>query len=73
MRAKEVVIWCDCEQGALFKTSLHNSEGVPVMFWITEDEKIYLQGYCSRCGREMDFLYSLVQLLFDCPSDLVPQ
>jgi hypothetical protein len=69
MRAKECVIWCSCEQGFLFKTSLKSRDGNPAFFWLTEDEHIFIRGYCSKCGEVIEFKYSIVQMLFDCPRD----
>lgn len=69
MKAKECVVWCHCEQGVMFKTALKNPVGIPVAFWVTEDEYLYFRGYCSKCGQEFEFKYSIIQLLFDCPSN----
>lgn len=69
MRAKECVIICDCEQGFLFKTSLKSREGKPAYFWLTEDECIFVQGYCSKCGEKVEFKYSIMRMLFDCPTE----
>lgn len=68
MRAKECIIFCDCE-GQMFKTSLKNPDGKFVTFWITEDEYIYFRGLCAKCGHEIEFRYSIIQMLFDCPKD----
>jgi len=69
MRAIECVIHCECEKGSLFKTSLKSRAGIPAFFWITEDECIFIKGYCSACGQEIEFKYSILQMLFDCPND----
>lgn len=68
MRARECIIFCDCE-GQMFKTSLRNAEGQLVAFWLTEDEYIYFRGLCAKCGHEIEFRYSIVKMLFDCPRD----
>lgn len=67
MRAREVCINCKCG-GAIIQTSLRNDEGLPVAFWLTEDEKILFRGWCSKCGEELQFKYPLLTLLFDAPS-----
>lgn len=69
MRAIECVIHCDCEKGMLFKTSLTDRNGNPAYFWLTEDEHIYVRGKCSHCGQDVEFKYSLMKMLFDCPKD----
>jgi hypothetical protein len=68
MRLKECVVWCNCEQGTMFKTSL-KKEGTKnnVLFILTEDERIYFQGYCSGCGQSIDWSTSIIDLLFSCP------
>lgn len=67
MRAKELNVYCHCGKGTICQTSLKNPDGLPVICWITEDEKIYFRGYCSKCGEEIEFSYPIMQLLFDCP------
>lgn len=69
MRAIECVINCHCEQGVLFKTALKDRNGSPAYFWITADEHLYVRGYCSKCGEIMEFKYSIMRMLFDCPKD----
>lgn len=68
MRAKECILFCECE-GQVFKTALRNPEGKFVAFWLTEDENIYFRGLCSKCGHEIEFKFSIVELLFECPRD----
>jgi prepilin signal peptidase PulO-like enzyme (type II secretory pathway) len=48
---------------------LVNEDGIPVAFYITEDEFIYFRGYCTKCGKEIEFRYSILEMLFDCPKD----
>lgn len=68
---KECVIWCDCEHGVIGKTSLRDTSGHPIAFYLTEDECIFLQGICTHCGHEIAFKCSIMQLLMDCPKDRV--
>lgn len=68
MTVLAMAIWCSCEHGTMFKTSITNNEGIPVMCEITSDEKILFRGYCSACGKEMEFSYPIMKLLFDCPN-----
>lgn len=64
-------IYCDCEQGVMFKTAIKNEQGEPAMFAIvrgdTEDllhyNALVLQGYCSKCGRKFEFSVWLEDLL----------
>jgi hypothetical protein len=67
MRATEIAVTCPCEKGQLFKTSLTNEQGQPVMFVLGEDERIYFRGYCNHCGGIVTFSASLLTLIFDCP------
>lgn len=66
MKARECVIWCSCGKGAMSMTSLRSTDGMHVAFWITEDEFIYFRGYCCKCGTELEFKYSIMELLFEC-------
>lgn len=64
-------IYCDCEKGTMFKTSLRNEQGEPVMFAIVrgDDDQllhfnaIVFQGYCSGCGHRFEFSVWLENLL----------
>lgn len=71
MRAKECVIRCHCERGALLVTSLKSQEGLPAFFWVTEDEKLFVRGVCSRCGDEIVYSISLLELLLSCPGKVL--
>lgn len=69
MRAKECVIQCRCNKGAFLLTTLKNPRGLPVLFVITEEENIRFEGVCSKCGADIVWEYSILQLLFDCPKE----
>lgn len=64
-------IYCDCERGTMFKTSIKNDKGEPAMFAIVrgDDENLFhfnalvFQGYCSNCGRKFEFSIWVENLL----------
>lgn len=64
-------IYCECEKGTMFKTAIKNEQGEQVMFAIvrgTDEDHIHFNalvfdGYCSGCGKRMQFSVWLENLL----------
>ncbi len=69
MIGQEISVTCPCEKGFVFKTSLKNDKGHPVMFILGEDESIFFSGYCSHCGGIVRYSVPILTLLFECPSN----
>lgn len=63
-------IRCPCEQGAIFKTAITDTDGKPAMFAIVrgqDDEghfnTIVFDGYCSQCGKRYQHAVLIESLL----------
>lgn len=70
MKITPIKVKClNCPHGYMGEFSQHDEKGNPIICVITEDEKIMFLGQCNFCGKQMSWAQSILQLLFDCPTD----